>query len=127
MKSFVTTVLMASALLFGGVSLMSAAEQVQMSKDQVKELIGSAKTSGDHHKLAAYYSGEADKLEVEAKDHEELAGAYRVSTDPVSQKHVMSAKTAGHCDYFAKSVREAAKADRELAAEHESMAKAAGK
>jgi hypothetical protein len=127
MKSFVTTVMMASALLFGGVSLMSAAEQVQKSKDQVKELIGSAKTSADHRKLAAYYTGEADNLEVEARDHEELAGACRVKTDAVSQKHVMSAKTASHCDYFAKSVREAATADRELAAEHESMAKAAGK
>ena len=128
MKRFVTTaVLMASALVLGGISQMSAAEPVQLSKDQVKELIGSAKTPEDHQKLAAYYRGEADKLEAEAKDHEELANAYRSRTDAVAQKHTMSGKTAGHCDYFAKSVREAAKADRELAAEHESMAKGVGK
>jgi hypothetical protein len=128
MKRFVTTaVLMASALLLGGISQIIAAETVQLSKDQVKELIGSAKTAGDHQKLAAYYRGEADKLEAEAKDHEELATAYRNRTDAVAQKHTMSGKTAGHCDHFAKSVREAAKADRELAVEHELMAKGTGK
>lgn len=128
MKRFVTTtLLMASALLLGGISQMMGAEAVQLSKDQVKELIGSAKTPGDHQKLAAFYRGEADKLEAEAKEHEELATAYRSRTDAVAQKHTMSGKTAGHCDYFAKSVREAAKADRELAAEHELMAKGANK
>jgi hypothetical protein len=128
MKRFVTTtVLMAAALLLGGISQMTAAEGVQLTRDQVKELIGSAKTPGDHQKLAAYYRAEADKLEAEAKDHEELATAYRSRTDALAQKHPMSAKTAGHCDYFAKSVREAAKADRELAAEHELMAKGAQK
>lgn len=128
MKRFVTSaVLMTAALLLGSISQMTAAEAVQLSKDQVKELIGSAKTPGDHQKLAAYYRYEADKLEAEAKDHEELANAYRSRTDAVAQKHMMSGKTAGHCDYFAKSVREAAKADRELATEHELMAKDAGK
>ena len=52
MKRFGTTaVLIASALLLGGISQMTAAETVQLSKDQVKELIGSAKTAGDHQKL----------------------------------------------------------------------------
>ena len=128
MKRFVTTtVLMAASLLLGGVSQMTAAESVQLSKSQLKELIRSAKTPGDHQKLAEYYRAEADKLEVEAKEHEELAAAYRSRTDAVAQKHTMSGKTAGHCDYFAKSVREAAKADRQLAAEHELMAKGAQK
>ena len=128
MKRFVTTAaLMTAALLLGGISQMTAAEAGQLSKDQVKELIASAKTTGDHQKLAGYYRGEAEKLEAEAKDHEELANAYRGRADAVAQKHTMSAKTAGHCDYFAKSVREAAKADRELAAEHELMAKGAAK
>ena len=128
MKRFVTTtILMTAALLLGGISQMTAAESVQLSKSQLKELIRSAKTPGDHQKLAEYYRAEADKLEVEAKEHEELAAAYRSRTDAVAQKHTMSGKTAGHCDYFAKSVREAAKADRQLAAEHELMAKGAQK
>jgi len=128
MKRFVTvTIMMTAALLLGGAVQMSAEETVQMSKDQLKELIGSAKTSADHQKLAAYYNTEADRLEAEAKDHEELAGVYRKHTDAVAQKHTMSGKTAGHCDYFAKSVREAAKADRAIAAEHQAMAKLAEK
>jgi hypothetical protein len=128
MQRFVTTaILMASALVLGGISQITAVEPVQLSRGQVKELIGSAKTPADHEQLAAYYRGEADKLEAEAKDHEELANAYRGRTDAVAQKHPMSGKTAGHCDYFAKSVREAAKADRALAAEHDLMAKGAAK
>jgi hypothetical protein len=128
MKRFITTTaLMLSALLYGGISQMTAAEVVQLSKDQVKEMIASAKTAGDHQKLAAYYRNEADKLEAEAKDHVDLANTYRSSTNAVAGKHTMSGKTAGHCDYFAKSVREAAKADRALAVEHELMAKGAAK
>jgi hypothetical protein len=40
-------------------------------------------------------------------------------------KHPMSGRTAEHCEYFAKSAREAAKAARELAGAHEQMAKEA--
>ena len=115
--------------MFGdlGVFQINAAEGVQLSKDQLKELIRSANTPADHQKLAAYYRDEANKLEAEATEHQELAKAYRNRTDAVAQKHPMSSKTAGHCDYFAKSVREAAKADRALAAEHDLMAQDAGK
>ena len=128
MKRLITTaVLMASALLYSGVSPAKGAEPVQLSKDQVKALITSAKTADDHQKLAAYYRGEADRLEAEAKDHDELAAAYRSQQDAMGIKHPMSGKTASHCDYFAKSVRQAAKAARQLASEHELMAKGAGK
>jgi hypothetical protein len=37
----------------------------------------------------------------------------------------MSGRTAGRCDYFAKAVREAAHADRQIAAAHLEMAKTA--
>jgi hypothetical protein len=128
MRRIITTaVFLASAFLLTGASRAKAADAPQISNDQLKELVASAKTPEDHRKLAAYYRAEADSLEAEAKEHEDLAGAYRKRTDPVAEKHAMSGKTAGHCDYFAKSVREAAKADRQLAAEHELMAKGANK
>src|SRR5947209_1908326 len=124
MKRFLITVtLTASALLFGTVLQTTAAESVQLSKRQVQELAATAKTPDDHLKLAAYFNREADVLEAEAREHEELANTYRGRGDSVGSKGSMSGKTAGHCDYFAKSVREAAKADREIAAEHAVMAK----
>lgn len=62
-------------------------------------------------------------------EHEELAKKYR--NGPTSQglamKHPMSGRTAAHCEYFAKSTREAARAARGLAAAHEQMAKDASK
>ena len=42
-----------------------------------------------------------------------------------AMKMPMSGRSAEHCEYFAKSTREAAKAARELAAAHEQMAKEA--
>lgn len=128
MKRFVTALtLMTAALFFGSFSPMSAAEEVQLSKKQVKDLVSTAKTPEDHLKLAAYFNQEADRLEAEAKDHKELANAYRGRPATTGAKGTMTGRTAEHCEYFAKSANEAAKADRELAAEHEKMAKQAGK
>ena len=55
----------------------------------------------------------------------ELAAAYRKSStwQASAAKGPMRPDTPAHCEYFAKSVREAANAAREMAAEHEQMAK----
>lgn len=102
-----------------------SAQPKQLSKKQVVELITTAKSPEDHLQLARYYKAEADRLEVEGKDHDELAAAYRKSTtsQASAMKNPMSPNTAAHCEYFAKSVREAAHAARELATSHEQMAK----
>ncbi len=103
----------------------SAAQTKHLSKKEVVALIETAKTPEDHLQLARYYKAEADRLEAEAKDHEELAAAYRKSTmsQAAAMKNPMAPNTAAHCEYFAKSVREAASAAREMAASHEQMAK----
>lgn len=94
---------------------------------QVKVLIASAKTPQDHLKLAAYFNQEADRLEANAKGHTELADVYRQNprtTDGGKQSGTGSIfRTAEHCDSAAKALREAAKDLRDLAAEHEQMAK----
>ena len=44
-------------------------------------------------------------------------------SEAAAMKNPMAPNTVAHCEYFAKSVREAANAARELAASHEQMAK----
>jgi hypothetical protein len=110
-----------------------AKAQVQsaISNKNVKALVASAKTPEDHMRLAAYFNQEADRMEADAKGHEELAGVYRQSPNTTGggkQSGTGSIfRTAEHCDSAAKSLREAAKSLRELAAEHEQMAKDASK
>ena len=105
----------------------NAAQPKHLSKKEVVALIATAKSPADHLKLAQHYKAEADRLEAEAKDHDELAAAYRKSStwQASAAKGPMRPDTPAHCEYFAKSVREAANAAREMAAEHEQMAKEA--
>lgn len=112
-------------LFLGSTPDARAAVPKQLSKKEVKELIATAKSPDDHMKLARYYKAEADRLDAEANEHEELAAAYRQSTvsQAAAMKNPMASNTARHCEYFAKTVREAAKSARELAASHEHMAK----
>jgi hypothetical protein len=124
-KHFLTA-FAAAALFVGGAAQIHAAS-VPLSKEEVKELAATATTPSDHLKLAAYFNGEADRFQAEAVEHETMANAHRISTDAIAQKHTMSGNTAGHCDYFGKVARGKAKTNRELANEHEQMAKAAEK
>ena len=125
MKRLVTAFAVTALLV--GVAVQTRAASVLLSKEEVKELAATTTTPADHLKLAAYFNSEADRFEAEATEHETLANAHRVSTDAVAQKHTMSGNTAGHCVYFGKVARDKAKADRELATEHERMAKGAEK
>ena len=100
-----------------------AADKPSLSKKEAKALVATAKTPGDHMKLARYFNEEADRLEAEAKDHEELAQEYRNHPSAMAMKTPMSPNSAEHCVYFAKAARDAAKAARELANSHEQMAK----
>jgi hypothetical protein len=115
-------------LLLATVPAAQAASPKHLSKKEIAHLIATAKSPADHIQLANYYKAEADRLEAEAKEHDEFAAAYRKS--PISQaaamKNPMAPNTVAHCEYFAKTLREAAKSARELAASHEQMAKDAG-
>lgn len=97
----------------------------RLTKKEVKALVATAKTPEDHLKLARHFRQQADTLEAEAKEHDELALEYRKNPSPMAMKMPMSGRSAEHCEYFARSAREAAKAARELAASHEEMAKQA--
>jgi hypothetical protein len=117
-----------SALVLGSVFPAGAAKPAKLSAKQVKELVANAKTPADHLRLAAWYKGEADKLEAEANDHEGLADIYRSHPAVLGSKSsVPISGSAMHCSNLAKSLRDAAKEDRELATEHELMANGAEK
>jgi hypothetical protein len=98
-------------------------DKVNLTSAELKELIRNAKEPADHQKIAQYFNQEADRLEAEAKDHVDLAAIYRGNPTLDESKHPMSGRTAGHCDYFSKVAREAARADRQLAAAHAGLAK----
>jgi hypothetical protein len=129
MKHFITTAILAAcALVFGSISPVSAVEPTKMSAKKVKELVANAKTSADHLKLATWYKAEADKLEAQANDHEGLADVYKSHSAVLGSKtSIPISGSATHCSNLAKSLRDAAKEDRELATEHELMAKSAEK
>ena len=112
-------------LFLGTARAAQTAQPKHLNKKQVKELIATAKSSADHMQLAAYYKAEADRLDAEAQEHEEFAVAYRKSTasQAAGMKNPMAPNTAAHCEFFAKTVHEAAKSARELATAHEQMAK----
>jgi hypothetical protein len=110
--------------LFGAAPQMKAVDQ--LTKKQAKALAATAKTPADHMNLAAYYKLEADRLDAEAKDHEDLAQTYRLHPAMLGGGKAggnPQSRTFEHCAAAAKSLREAAKSMRELAAEHEQMAK----
>lgn len=104
-------------------SPVTAGSKPTLAKKELKALIASAKTKEDHQKLADYYKAETERLDTEAKDHDEMAEAYKQSPNPMAAKHP-EALGEGHCHEMARRFREAATQAKELAAMHEEMAKA---
>jgi hypothetical protein len=85
--------------------------------DTVK--IQAAKTPADHEAIAKVYEAEAVRFEKMAGMHKGLAETYSSQAGAKSW-HAAQAK---HCDTIAADLQAAAKESRELAAEHEKMAK----
>lgn len=110
------------AVLTGGIAVRGV-ESKLLTKDELKSLVAGAKTAQDHERLAAHFAAKADELDAEAREHTELAAEYKVHPTIHEQKHPMSGQTASHCDFFAAELRKAAQGARQLAADHEKMAK----
>lgn len=126
LKRYIVGAVATVALL--GIAVATASPvpgQDKVSRSELKELIKNAKEPADHQRIARYFNEEADRLEAEAQEHIDLAALYRANPTPEERKLPMSGRTAGHCDYFAKAAREAAHADRQIAAAHLEMAKTA--
>ena len=106
------------------VSVPAAGKDKTLSKTQLNHLIATAETKADHERIAQHFDAEATKYEAEAKEHGELAQAYRKS-GPASAKYPGSMQSFNHCDALSKSLQQAAENARQLAADHREMAKEA--
>jgi hypothetical protein len=93
------------------------------SSKEVRDLIANAKTPAEHRKLAKHFEAVAARYEADAADHAAEAKVYRTTPNASESKRPGSPDTAAHCDRLADAARNAATAARELARDHEKMAK----
>ena len=113
-------------MLMGVVSVPASADDSKiLKKDELKTLIGNAKTAQDHQRIADHYTAKAAQLETEATEHVEEAAKYKANPNMHEMKHPGGPNTAVHCESMARNLRAAAKDARELAEDHQAMAKAA--
>lgn len=121
--AYVGTFVLVLTMLFGGSAMRLAAEEkpVNLSHQQLNDLIKNAKEPADHERLAAYYRQEAARLKQEAQEHELAAKIYGVR----GQTKPSVANGAPHCDNWSKLDTEAAKEAETLATMHANMAKEA--
>ena len=94
----------------------------RLDKKELHDLLMNAKTPEEHQKLAAHYRAEAERLNSEAKEHEEMAEMYRKNPGGPAAKHPY-ATGEQHCRDIAKRYRESAAKMQALATLHEDMAK----
>jgi len=114
----------AVAVLAVFVSVPAVADDSKiLKKSDLNTLVANAKTAQDHQRLADHFTAKAEQLEADAQEHDELAGKYKANPGIHEMKHPGSQQTASHCTMMARNLREAAKQSKELAAEHQAMAK----
>jgi len=129
MNTFSSRVVIVLSALTLAASVAVSAAQAGKSTDllpskQVKALVAAAKTPADHLKLSKHFNALAAKYEVEAKEHDEEAQAYRKNPTFMESKNPTAPGTVTHCERFADLTHQAAKEARELATAHEHMAAA---
>jgi hypothetical protein len=114
----------ALVLVISVVGFSSAAQQQKpekLTKKQLLSLIATAKTPAEHQRIAEFYQEKAQEYLAQAKEHEEMAEAYKKS--PMTNSSKFAAGTVNHCEYFAQSFKEMAAKMQDLANMHEQMAK----
>ncbi len=114
----------ALVLMISVAGLISAAQQQKpekLTKQQLFSLIATAKTPAEHRRIAEYYHAKAQEYLAEAKEHEEMAEAYK--KNPMTSASKFATGTVNHCEYFDQSFKEMAGKMQELSDMHEQMAK----
>jgi hypothetical protein len=102
----------------------TAQTAARLTKKELRDLLMSAKTKVDHQRIADHYRAEVDRLNGEAKEHEEMAVMYRQHPPLLAAKHPWAVGEK-HCRGVAERLRQAAEKAKALVAMHEAMAKAA--
>ncbi len=124
MKRFfgvLAVVLALSLPSFGQTSTMHQHMAEKLSKQQLLSLIATAKTPADHRRVAEYYHAKVQDYLVQAKEHGEMAEAYK--KNPMTSASKFATGTVDHCEYFDQSFKDMATKMQELADMHEQMAK----
>ncbi len=124
MKRTIGIFAVALVLVISVVGFISAAQQQKpenLTKKQLLSLIATAKTPAEHERIAEYYHAKAQEYLAEAKEHAEMAEAYK--KNPMTNSSKFALGTVNHCEYFAQSFKEMAAKMQDLANMHEQMAK----
>ena len=119
--SLLTVIALAVTLL---TAIAQTGSSQRLEKKELHALLMNAKTPQDHQRLAAHYRAKAERLNSEAKEHEEMAEMYRKNPGGPAAKHPYAAGVQ-HCRDIAKRYRESAAKTQALATLHEDMAKRA--
>jgi hypothetical protein len=114
MKRFITMLSAGAVALVLSNSAMAGTESPVTAAQ-----IQAAKTPADHEAIAAAYDKEAAELEKMAKDHEGMARVYQAAAS--TQKGMNAPAMKSHCERLATQYKEAAEANRQMAAEHRKM------
>lgn len=126
MKSTLQFVSLSSVLIFGLLQAPAAtrSQAETLSKQQLQSLIATARTPGEHERLARYYEAKAQNDLAEAREHAQMAAQFKQNALAASSK--WSTGTVNHCVYFAQSLNGDAAKMQQLALQHEQMALRAG-
>ncbi len=114
--------LLMMTLAFGSLALGAQMPQFIMNARDLRSALKAAKTPGDHQRIAAYCSVEAESLDAEAAANEQAAEASRNS--PVI-KNIMALNTAARYDSTATKLRKQAQSYRNLAERQQRIAETA--
>jgi len=107
---------------FANALARSGEQKRPLTHKQLKALIASAKTQGDHQRLGDYRRQEAKRLAAKAKEHEEMATEYENQPALNESKNPGMNQGAIHCRKFAKLDQQEAEEAEALAKLHEQMA-----
>ena len=94
----------------------------ELTRKDVNKLIARAETAADHLKIAAYYRGDAHRLDAQGAAYENASNTYR---NGPAVKNLLAPSTTGRFDFIAKGFRDEALAAAKMASSHEVMAKEA--
>jgi hypothetical protein len=122
-RTVASSIVLAVLMVISAGQIPAGEAKGELKPNEVKALVGSAKTQADHMKLAHHYTAMAAKHEAEAQDHEALASEYTRNPQIAASKHPMAQNTIEHCKFMAEHCHNAAKEMKAMAAAHEEMAK----
>jgi hypothetical protein len=105
-----TLVLLTSG--FAGLAIADA-----ITAENVAAKIAAAKSPEDHRAIASYYQALAVEAGAKVKQHENMLASYRRAGGKMADLF------SGHCTTLIKSYGDAAEHYRQLATEHEAMAR----